>query len=632
LITIMIKRITVFLLAAALAVCLAAIQPAGYTSAASKNYTVTANLYVPGKLNTQLPGVTAYLTNGNNPLGLGGYDAVAPTTPVSDNATLTVASDGTMTLNVTVPNPVFTLQQIDGSSNAIITNSVRDSETYATTDGSVSRKGRITKITVELKDRSGIYVFKDCTEFPTLLGVDWTVPLTLEVDLSGVSFAAEGAVAATESPRPLKPEPSTAGEGASKPANQSSPVPTAGGKPTSGSLHQDHSTASGGGDAASGSTSPNHSAPAGGNKPTNGSTNQNHSTVSGGGDTASESTNRDQSVPSTGVNYDKLNAAISTVDKVLASAVVSKDGSDVDTAGVWVAPSAVDALSLALKNAKASLTAASQELADKAADNLSAAHAKFSGSEKSGTRLGKDEEEESGRELTAGTYTVSANISFNKADTGLPLNPHITNGTFPPYNPVEKNATLTVAEDGSAQVIIPVTIQDKVMTVKSIAGLKLTDIKTNEDGSITEITVDMGQLSGSKTVVSQKITAEIQMGDLAMSISGLDKDHTWPATFELNLSGVATKDGGVMPTVDMDMMNASTASSAMASAGTEARDDTEPVAAGNETQSTTPTETDTRSEAPQSVSLLALAALAAVVIAAAVAVQAIIRKRKNNRN
>ena len=42
-----------------------------------KTYTVTANLYCPGELNTQLPGVTAYLTNGNNPLGIGGYEAAA---------------------------------------------------------------------------------------------------------------------------------------------------------------------------------------------------------------------------------------------------------------------------------------------------------------------------------------------------------------------------------------------------------------------------------------------------------------------------------------------------------------------------------------------------------------------------
>ena len=60
----------------------------------------------------------------------------------------------------------------------------KDSETYATTDGSVSRTGRITEVTVQLNDNSGHYVFNKCTEFPTLLGVDWNVPLTLDVDFA----------------------------------------------------------------------------------------------------------------------------------------------------------------------------------------------------------------------------------------------------------------------------------------------------------------------------------------------------------------------------------------------------------------------------------------------------------------
>lgn len=561
------KRSTIFLLAFALTICLATIQPSGSALAASKSYTVTANLYVPGDLNTQLPGVTAYITNGNNPLGLGGYDAVAPTTPVSDNASLTVEANGKMTLNVSIPNPVFTLQKIGGSSNAAITNSVRDSETYATADGSVSRTGRITKITVELKDRSGLYVFTDCIEFPTLLGEDWTVPLTLKVDLSGVNFGPEGE-AAVETPNPTVSE---------QPA--------------------------------------------------------------GGGETPSETPDRASSPkPSAELNYDKLNAAIGTVDKALASTVVSKDGSDVDTANVWVTPSAADTLRFALKNAKAALSAANQPKADKAAETLIAAYAKFASSRKSGTKLGRDEEAKNGRELAAGTYTVSANIWFNKADTGLPLNPHITNGTFPPYNPVKNNATLTVAEDGSALVTIPVIIQDKVMTVRSIAGLALTDAKTNKDGVITEITVDMGALSGSKTVVTRKATAEIQMGNLAMSISGLDKDHTWPATFELNLSGVRTKDGSTMPTVELAMMDASAVSSAMASASSEEQDDTEPGETPSQalinTQAEAQTETQPEADTPAAernfTLLLALAAVALFVAAAAGWI--LIRKRTRNRN
>lgn len=126
-------------------------------------FTVTANLSVPGELNTQLPGVTAYMTNGNNPLGLGGYEAVAPTEPVADNAKLTVTSSGAMTLELNIPNPVFTLQQIDGCSNATIVKAIRDNEIYSS--GAEEREGRITDVTIELNDNSGVYVFEDALNF-----------------------------------------------------------------------------------------------------------------------------------------------------------------------------------------------------------------------------------------------------------------------------------------------------------------------------------------------------------------------------------------------------------------------------------------------------------------------------------
>jgi len=602
-----IKRSSAWLLAVALIMGSFMIQPAGFADAAAKSYTVTANLYVPGELNTQLPGVTAYLTNGNNPLGLGGYDAVAPTTPVADNASLTVAPDGTMTLEVAISNPVFTLQKIGGSSNATIAKAVRDSESYATLDGSVSRKGRITRISVELNDRSGVYTFTECIEFPTLLGVDWTVPLTLEADLSGVPVAAES----QEPPAPQLPVAGEAPGAAPAPTVPASSVPgEAAGKP-SGTVDPEPLSAE---DAA-----PAPSLPA----------------------------------ASTKVNYDKLNAVIATVDGALASAIVSEDGSDVGTADVWATPGAAASLRQALKLARASLSGADQTSADKAAESLAAAYAKFIGSRKSGARLDKDEEVVDGRELAAGTYTVSANIWFNKADTGLPLNPHITNGTFPPYNPVENNAVLTVAEDGSARVTIPVTIQDKVLTVRSIAGLQLTDIKTSEEnGAITEITVDLGALDGGRTVVAWSCSADIQMGNLAMSISGLDKDHTWPATFELNLSGVATKDGGSMPVVELALMNVAEAGSAMAAAG--GLGDTDSVGSGTAGSSAAQAEIEAsgeadsgaqsrpeafgaadngaQSQAEASRSSLYLALAAAVVIAAAVAAWIWTRRRKQMRS
>lgn len=552
-------------------------------AASSKTYKVTANLYVPGKLNTQLPGITAYLTNGNNPLGLGGYKAVAPTEAVYDNASLTVAADGTVTLDLHIPNPVFTLQKIDGSSNATIVNAVRDNETYGTVDGSVTREGRITNISVELHDQSGIYVFTDCIEFPTLLGLDWTVALTLEVDLSDVDFEIEQETATVPSATAESNKPATA------------------------------------------TPKPNVSEPS---KPA--------TAIPAKGDKAAESLEQSNNNPpqTVEVNYDKLNAVISTVNKELANAVVSKDGSDVNTANVWVAQSAVDSLSRAKKTAEASLTAVDQQSVDAASDALTTAYAKFIHSQKSGAMLEVEEEVQQNRELAAGTYTVSANIWFNKADTGLPLNPHITNSTFPPYNPVSNNALLLVADDGSAKLTIPVTIQDKVMTVRSISDLNLTDTKKNEEGAITEIIVDMGQLSGSRTVVTQKIRADIEMGDLAMSISGLDKEHTWPAIFELNLSGIATRDGGAMPTIALTLMNDSEAGTAMASVTREAVSDaeqTEVQTAGqvqDQNEDKAANEVQTAWSKKIWILVLTVVVIVAAILTAVVAAQ----KRKHNTN
>ena len=143
--------------------------------------TVTANLFVPGELNKQLPGVTAYLTNGNNPNGEGGYEKKAPTEPVYDNAKLTTHSDGTRTLVLEVPNPVFTLQKLDGEPDGV---SVSDTET--TTCASAPKGTRISKVTIELPSTGDTFTFEDCEEYPTLLSTTWTVPLTLKLGKSGL--------------------------------------------------------------------------------------------------------------------------------------------------------------------------------------------------------------------------------------------------------------------------------------------------------------------------------------------------------------------------------------------------------------------------------------------------------------
>ena len=146
-------------------------------------YKITANLYIPGELNKQLPGTTAYMTNPNNPLGIGGHEGL-PTVPVTDNATLIVDAKGGKTVIVDVVNPVFTLQKITDGSNIKVLSAVWDKETYTGTTGKASRTGRITELYLKLEDNSGVYQFGDCTEFPTLLEEDWNVPLQLGVDFT----------------------------------------------------------------------------------------------------------------------------------------------------------------------------------------------------------------------------------------------------------------------------------------------------------------------------------------------------------------------------------------------------------------------------------------------------------------
>lgn len=483
------KRLLSLLMACA--VTIGAAPAALAANTAEQTYTVTANLMLPGELNTRLPGVTAYMTNGNNPLGEGGYEAKAPTEPVSNNATVTQSSDGTLTLTLPLPNPVFTLQSIGGSSNATITDTVRDSATYTSTDGKVTREGRITQLTIKLNDRSGTYVFNNCVEFPTLLGVDWTVPLTLAVDLSGVPEATKQSAAQ---------QPST-----SKPASSAQKTTASAAKPAAAA-----------------------------------------------------------------VNYDKLKAIISTVEKAEQEIPVSADGKDVSPSKTWVTQADMDTLKATLATARAAASAKEQSAVDAQTDALNKAYQTFVSAQQSGKGEATDH---LGKTLKPGKYTISANIWFNKADTGLPLNPHITNSTFPPMNPVENNAELTIADDGAAQVVIPICIKDRVMTVRELHGLTLLDTQKNEDGAITSITVDLGKLSGDSTVVTMQgdeMTADIWMGDLAMTISGLDKEHTWPFTFELNLSGVDTTDGDKMPTVELEMLDSSAAAGAMAAAGVDA--------------------------------------------------------------
>ena len=133
-----------------------------------------------------------------------------------------------------------------------------------------------------------------------------------------------------------------------------------------------------------------------------------------------------------------------------------------------------------------------------------------------------------------GTYTVSANIWFAKEDSGLPMNPHITSDIFPPKDPVVDNATLTVDSDLHATVEIPILIKNRIMNIKEIDGLDITDSTRNDEGYLTSITVDLGTIEYLNEVISQSCNISLDMGDLAMTISGFDKEQQWTAMFQVN--------------------------------------------------------------------------------------------------
>lgn len=154
--------------------------------------------------------------------------------------------------------------------------------------------------------------------------------------------------------------------------------------------------------------------------------------------------------------------------------------------------------------------------------------------------------------LAQGTYTVSANIWLDKATTGLPLNPHLTNSAFPPKDPVAGNATLTVDANGRATVAIPVVIQDRIMAINSVSGSNITRTSYGSNG-VSLVVMDLGVLSASDTVITGTCTVSVTIGWLAQTIAaGIFNgvwDHTWTAQWQVNFSSAAlpSSGGGTMP-------------------------------------------------------------------------------------
>ena len=148
-------------------------------------------------------------------------------------------------------------------------------------------------------------------------------------------------------------------------------------------------------------------------------------------------------------------------------------------------------------------------------------------------------------QLKAGTYTVTGNIFMEKADTGLPMGrAYLTSGEFPPNQPVTSNSTLVVDEQGRATVTVPLTIQ--VMNVKSLSGLNIVSSETDASGYLKSVTVDLGVIQNATGAVTRSCTANVSLTDMVVQMAGLDRDQSWPATLEVNLSGVPTAAGGTV--------------------------------------------------------------------------------------
>jgi hypothetical protein len=115
-------------------------------------------------------------------------------------------------------------------------------------------------------------------------------------------------------------------------------------------------------------------------------------------------------------------------------------------------------------------------------------------------------------------------------------------------NPVTNNATLVVDANGNGTVTAPILIQSRIMTVRSITG---NGVSTSGGSSVSSVTVNLGKIASTDSRITRPVTASVSIGELAMSIGGPifggTTEHTWPATFELNISGVPTSGGGTMP-------------------------------------------------------------------------------------
>ena len=199
-------------------------------------YTITANLSMPGAYNPLIPGLTVYANNPNNPFGAYDYNdpsevgGKVPSDPQSMNATLTVAADGTRTLDLHLKNPVFTVQLLGTCAKLprVWTQRVQPANpavwTYGKYPDRVARVGAV--LTDELVSGTASYAFKGSKLYAVPLDRDiepvGDVALRLEVDYSSAKKVSESTESAFPEPMP-SPNPNPV------PAPVPTPQPSPGG-------------------------------------------------------------------------------------------------------------------------------------------------------------------------------------------------------------------------------------------------------------------------------------------------------------------------------------------------------------------------------------------------------------------
>lgn len=199
-----------------------------------QTYTVDANLWLAASdasaagfpLLATLAGAdgAAYMTNAMNPMGAGGAQVGVPTSPVTGNATLVVAEDGTMTLTVPVTNPVFTLQRVG-------TNAELGDVSYTIVEGDFGgATSRVDSITVTLPagKASGDWVL-DGSQFRPAIGAVAALYGTMTVPLHLTVGGTEGLPAANGSGKTIDSGGAQGGDTGGNQSGQSTGGQTSGG-------------------------------------------------------------------------------------------------------------------------------------------------------------------------------------------------------------------------------------------------------------------------------------------------------------------------------------------------------------------------------------------------------------------